>query len=520
MLEPTPHQNAIDDKEELTTGGPDAPPTSDDGDGQDKLTYSAENLSGIRQFFFVGTVCTAMFTNQVGTGNTLGIVGIIGESFNLQSEGELSWLVAGYALTVGTFVLLGGRLGDMYGYKRLFMIGMGWYALWSLVAGLSVYSNHVLFIFARVFQGLGPAMTLPNGLALLGTAYRPGPRKNMAFAWFGGSAPFGSIGGFTMGGLFALAWWPWVYWSQAIALVCLGLLASWAIPDQPLAEEVQVSTGVDKVKNLDLPGGTLGVSALVLINFAWNQAVVVGWQQAYVYVTLIIGMILLGAFIFYEARISTNPLLPFAAFNGDIAFVFACTAAGWGCFGIWVFYAAQLVLNFRGVTPILLAAWYSPVVASGFISALTVGRALGKVSPAWVMLVGQVAYFVGSILMVTFPLNTTYWGHFFFSVLIICVGMDTSFPAATIIFSNAVEPRYQGMAASVVLTIVNYSISLGLGFAGTVETQTNDGGAKVEQGYRNALWMAVGLAGLGLVLSLIYVVKDERKKRRMKKGDP
>jgi hypothetical protein len=95
-------------------------------------------------------------------------------------------------------------------------------------------------------------------------------------------------------------------------------------------------SATEKVKNLDLIGGTIGITALVLINFAWNQAVVAGWEQPYVYATLIVGCFLLAVFAYYEARLSPNPLLPFAAFNSDIAFVFGCTAAGWGTFGIWV----------------------------------------------------------------------------------------------------------------------------------------------------------------------------------------
>lgn len=171
---------------------------------EDGNVYPADALSTPRQILFVGT-CTAMFTNQVGLGNTLATVGVIGESFGITNQGQLSWLIAGYSLTIGTFILIGGRLGDEFSNKRMFVIGMSWYSLWSLVAGLSVYSSHVLFVFARVFQGMGPALTLPNGLAILGQSCSPGPRKNMSFAWFGASAPFGAIAGFVFGGLFARA---------------------------------------------------------------------------------------------------------------------------------------------------------------------------------------------------------------------------------------------------------------------------------------------------------------------------
>lgn len=92
----------------------------------------------------------------------------------------------------------------------------------------------------------------------------------------------------------------------------------------------------ERVEDLDIPGGLTGVTALVLFNFAWNQAVVVGWQRPYVYVCLILGLLFGAAFFSIEVFWAKSPILPLAAFNSDIVFVFACTATGWACFGIWV----------------------------------------------------------------------------------------------------------------------------------------------------------------------------------------
>lgn len=275
-----------------------------------------------------------MFTNQIGLGNTLTTVGQIGQTWNITNQGQLSWLIAGYSLTIGTFILIAGRLGDEFGNKKLFVIGMSWYSLWSMVAGLSVYSSHVLFVFARVFQGMGPAMTLPNALAILGQSYSPKPR-GMAIAWFAGSAPFGAIAGFLFGGLFALAWWPWIYWSQAIALAGVAAFAAWTIPPLPVQPK-QNRTLRERLEDLDIPGMLTGVAALVLFNFAWNQAVVVTWKEPYVYVCLILAFLFGAAFFSIEIYWAKSPILPVAAFNSDIAFVFGCTATGWACFGIWV----------------------------------------------------------------------------------------------------------------------------------------------------------------------------------------
>jgi MFS family permease len=169
-----------------------------------------------------------------------------------------------------------------------------------------------------------------------------------------------------------------------------------------------------------------------------------------------------------------------------------------------------VALDIGGNTPLQIAAWFVPVIPVGLVSALAVGKLIGRIPASWIMVVGQVAYLVGSILAASRPPHSIYWTYYFFSVLIITVGMDTSFPSAVIIFSNAVPREFQGMGASVVLTVINYSISIGLGFAGTVETNINKAGKNEHDrllGYRGALWFSVGLAGLGFVLSLLFIVK-------------
>ena len=109
--------------------------------------------SPFREFLFVGVVCVAQLSTQISLGQTLNLVHVIGRHFNVTNPGTLSWFVAGYSLTVGSFILMFGRLGDYYGYKRLLVIGLCWFSFWSMVAGVSSYSNFVLFIFARVLQG-------------------------------------------------------------------------------------------------------------------------------------------------------------------------------------------------------------------------------------------------------------------------------------------------------------------------------------------------------------------------------
>ena len=476
----------------------------------------AETLSPVREILFVGLICCAQFTTQVGLGQCLSILHVIGDSYGLSNPGELSWLIAAYSLTVGTFILLAGRLGDVYGYKIMLIIGFSWFSIWSMIAGLAVYSNHVLFDFARVFQGVGPAICLPNGLAILGASYAPGPRKAMVFAVFGATAPGGAIIGAVFAGLFSLAWWPWAFWSFAIVLACIAVIGSYVIPNPP-KKFAKAGTLRETVAELDLLGGLTGVTALILINFAWNQSGVVTWTKAYVYVCLILGAFFTAAFFFIELRVATSPLIPFGALSTDVAFVLACVACGWSCFGIWVYYLWQFFQQLRGASPLLAAAWASPVAISGAIASVTTGFLLGRLRPAWVMTIALTAFIVGTILIATAPVDQSYWAQSFVCTIVIPWGMDMSFPAATLILSDAVAKKHQGIAASLVATIVNYSISLSLGFAGTVESHVNHGGttpADVLLGFRGAWYFAIGISGFGLFLSLVFLARGYWKDRR------
>jgi MFS family permease len=175
-------------------------------------TKSLENQVSLpRECLVVTLISLAMVLTQSVLGQTVVLSHIIADHYNITEPGVISWFVAGYSLTVGTFILFSGRLGDVFGWKQMLVFGYVWFGVWSIISGLAWYSNHVLFIFTRVFAGIGASICLPNGLAMLGALYQPGKRKNMAFAVFGGCAPAGAISGIAVAGLFNLAWWPCEY---------------------------------------------------------------------------------------------------------------------------------------------------------------------------------------------------------------------------------------------------------------------------------------------------------------------
>ncbi|KAI1477261.1 major facilitator superfamily-domain-containing protein [Daldinia eschscholtzii] len=483
----------------------------------------AETLSLPREILFVFVICLAQLFTQNGLGQTISIIHTIGNDFGIANPGELSWFMAGYSLTIGTFILFSGRLGDVFGHKTLFLIGMGWYSIWTTVCGLAVYSNHILFIFARVLQGIGPAIILPNGLAILGVTYAPGRRKEMVFAIFGAMAPTGSVIGSLFAAILALAWWPWAFWVFGIVLAATVVLGYYVIPSASNRHHVRPQGLKDTLRELDIVGTLLGVGGLVLVNFAWNQAPVVGWAQPYVYVLLIVGLLLLVGFFVFELKFAQHPLIPFNALSYDVSFVLAAIACGWSCFGIWFFYSWEFLLVLRKIPPLLATAMFAPTVISGILAALFTGYTLHRLRPPIVMTMALVFFTTGITILATCPVEQVYWGQFFVSGIIMPWGMDMSFPAGTLILSDAVPRKHQGIAASLVNTVVNYSISLGLGFAGTVETQVNKGGetpADILKGYRGAYYMGIGLASLGVIVCIAFVAKSSNRKGATNHGAP
>ena len=466
-------------------------------------------ISLLHEVTFVITILLAQILLQAGVGQGLAPLHIIGNHFNITNPGELSWYVAGFTLTAGTFILIAGRCGDMYGHKRVFISAFVWYGVWSILCGASYYSNNIFFTIARGFQGMGPAFITPNGLALLGRTYPPGMRKNLVFSLFGACAPGGYILGATFSTLLAeRTLWAWAYWIMGIVCFLTALCAVWAVPS-PGAGSGAEEKKFHEQQHFDYLGALAGVSGLVLFNVAWNQGPTVGWPDPYVYVLLIIGIFCLVAFFIIESRVQ-QPLLPVKALSAPVLFVLSATGAGWGSFGIYLYYFWQFLIQLRHHSPLLVSAENSPSALTGVIASVVTGFLISKVPTPYIMILALICFCVTPILTATMPINQTYWASTFVSTLIIPFGMDMSFPAATIILSGAVPKEHQGIAASLVLTTTSYSISLGLGIAGTVASRIDPNGTDLLRQFRSAWYTSIGLAVMGLVIAILSALYMRR----------
>lgn len=484
----------------------------------------------LREWMGVLVLCSAMLLTQSSLAQTVINLPSISQTFDVQDDpGQQSWFTAAYSLTVGTFVLPSGRLGDMYGHRLLVQIGFAWFALFQMIGGLvGQYTSSLIgFDILRGLMGIGPAILLPNAIAILGRLNPPGSlAKMISFCTYAATAP----NGFVLGGLFsglitqnAALGWYWSFYIFAIVLAVICCLTFLVIPTDAAIEQRVVSWQKDgnqtddpagavhsptpNQRSFDPIGTIVGVSGLILFNFAFNQALVVGWPTVYVYVLLIVGILLMAAFIFVEGRVK-DPLVPHEVFQLRTSLVLGCIALGWSSFGTFVFYGVRFLQELRHASPLSVVAQFTPCGVAGIIAAFSSVFLLQKIRPAWVMLGAMCAFCAGNTLVATMPVGQVYWIEMFLATIITPFGMDMSFPSASIIISDALPPSKQGTAGSLVNTIVNYSIAFGLGLAGTVELQVNHSNTDLERGFRGALYLGIGLAGLGILCALTLLLID------------
>lgn len=476
-----------------------------------QLSHGRPPLSFAREILFIAIICLSQLLHFAAFAQTLAPAQTIGSSFQPATPGLLSWYTSAYGLGAATFALPAARLADLVGHKRVFVGGFAWFALWSVVAGASVYVRRegeeggaVFLCVCRAMQGIGAATTVPSGQVMLVGVYGLGPRRNLVMCLFGTSAPLGFVLGAVMASLFAeLASWEWAFF--VLGAVCFTLACQSVLvlpPDPPIDPRTRRMEQLWRL--VDFPGIVLGASGIVLFVFAWNQAPLVSWTVPYVYFLLIIGVLLLGAFIYVE-NAAQYPLLPLKAITPTTTTILTCVAVSWGCFAIWAYYTFRFLVVLRGWSPLLASAGFAHTPVIGFIASVLVGLLLRRVTPYWVLFASMLFFLLSAALMATAPVGQTYWLNSFLSILFAPLGINMSLPVATVLVANSLPAEHRGMASSLVFTVVFTSASLSLGVAGTVVSSVGQDSA---EGYRGAFYVAVGLAAVGSLLALVAAICD------------
>src|SRR5215210_2976284 len=333
------------------------------------------------------------------------------------SPENLQWVISGYALTFGGLLLLGGRVGDLLGRRRLFMIGLGLFAITSLLAALSVSSG--MLIAARLLQGAAGAILSPSVFSIVSVTFEEGAERNKALGILGGIAGSGAaIGGLAGGVLTEYAGWEWIF----LVNVPIGIATLFFVP-----RYVRESRATDLTRHFDAAGATTVTAGLMFLVYGLTQSTNNGWTSGKTIGALSAAAALIATFVFVEAR-SRSPLVPLSFFRKRTPTGANIIGFGLGTMIFGVFFMLSLymqqVLGYSAMQTGVgyLAVALTAVVAAGASQALVTRLGVKPVLTAGMVLLGLGLAFFSQV-----SVGGSYVSDLLPGFLLIGVGMGFSF---------------------------------------------------------------------------------------------
>lgn len=386
-------------------------------DDHQKLPYSKWRCIAL-----VATVTGASFTNTLSVQSVVIILPSIGRDLAIP-DSRLQWIVSAYALTFGCFLLLWGRIADVFGKKAIFVAGSAWVTA-TTVANPFI-PNEIVFNIFRGLQGLGAAANVPTAIGILGTTFPPGKAKNYAFAAYGAGAPLGSIFGNLMSGLItSYANWKWVFGVLAILAGVVTVVGYLIIPAQPppaiLPRGATASTTPPippMIRSIDWFGGFLITLGLIGLLFALTEGNVVGWSTPWVGALIGISLLLVGAFVVWQMWLERpynvqkqlaghawppRPLVRISIFSrsgGPFGTSLIIMALFFSSFNGYLVYATYFYQDYQGLSAIQTTLRFIPTGIVGILTCFVVARLLSVVPTYLILLFGNAAVSISSLLL-------------------------------------------------------------------------------------------------------------------------
>src|SRR5688572_944325 len=381
------------------------------------------------------------------------------------SQENLQWVVSAYALFFGGFLLLGGRVSDIVGRRRVFVAGLIVFTGASLLSGLA-WSEGAL-IAARALQGLGAAMITPAALSILSTTFAEGKERNAALGAWGGVGAFGAVAGVLLGGVLTDALsWEWIFYVN----IPVGVLALVLTPF--LIGESRDATA----ESYDVPGAVLVTGGLVTLVYAITQANSYGWGSIETIGLFTAAGVILAGFLGWEAR-AKDPLMPFSIFRlrtlvgANVAGLILGTAM-FGMFLMLTLYMQQVL----GYSPMKTGVAYLAVAGTAIIWSGVAAQLVNRVGVKPVLVVGMTALTAGLVYFTQVSVGGSYWTDLFPGFLLIAVGLGFSFVPISIAALAGVQPAEAGLASGLINTSQQIGGALGIAALSAIATSiTTDG---------------------------------------------
>ncbi|KAJ9658184.1 hypothetical protein H2198_003889 [Neophaeococcomyces mojaviensis] len=414
---------------------------------------------------------------------------------NLQGATSV-WPATAFSLSIASTLMLFGRLGDRYGAYIVYVCGIAWLLVWSLIAGFS--QNQLMLIFCRAFQGVGSAAFLPASVQLIGSTYRPGPRKNIVFSIYGGAAVAGFYIGIFFAGLVAqFTNFGWYFWVGTIFTTITLIVAVWRIP-KDVAEKREDKPDIDWI------GAGLITSGIVLLVFSITESAHVGWRTPYIPTLFSISVVLLLGAVWFEGWIAKQPLLPPDIFKVPcMTPLFFSVFILYGTIGLFLLYGTEYFRNIMGVGPLQVVAWYTPMAIGGIILALAEGFLLAYIPGRILLILSGIGALGAQLLLAIVPTNGSYWAYIFSSMILGTMGIDLSITLVMVFVTTQLPLARQGLAGGLVNSVLQLGMAIAIGLADIIRTMTEPYAGQV-QSFKNVFWFGVAAGAMSLVLLTIW----------------
>ncbi|WP_424215934.1 DHA2 family efflux MFS transporter permease subunit (plasmid) [Streptomyces sp. BI20] len=375
------------------------------------------------------------------------------------TDGNRQWVITAYTLAFGGLLLLGGRISDLAGRKRTFLIGLVGFAAASALGGAAV--NPGMLFGARALQGCFAALLAPSALSLLTTTFTDPAERGKAFGIYGAIAGGGSAIGLISGGLLTeyLNWRWCLYVNVPIALIAVfGGMA--LIHDRP---------GHAAGARLDVLGAVLGCGGLVAVVYGFSEAEALGWTDPLVLGLFAAGLVLLVAFAWWQTR-APHPLLPPRVVRDrNRAGAFATMGlATIGMFGVFLFLTYYLQVTLR-YSPVRTGLAFLPMTAAIIIGSTQISaRLLQRTAPRNLMVPGMLLATTAMVLLTRLTVDSDYVGHVLPALLILGLGMGLTFMPVFATATADVPPRDAGVTSATVNTAQQIGGSIGTALLNTL----------------------------------------------------
>ncbi|MEU2441481.1 MFS transporter [Streptomyces rubradiris] len=431
------------------------------------------------------------------------------------SDGNKQWVITAYALAFGGLLLFGGRVADLWGRKRTFVLGLAGFAVASALGGAA--TTGPLMFGARALQGVFGALLAPAALSLLAVMFTDARERAKAFGIYGAIAGGGGAVGLILGGfLTEYLNWRWTFFVN-VPFAVVAAAGAYFVVREP--------EGGRNRNPLDIPGVLLSTLGLVALVYGFTRAESDGWSDTVTVAMFVASVVLLLAFVVVETKVKA-PLLPLRVVTdrnrGGIYLSLGLAIIG--MFGLFLFltYYLQIV---KGYSPVKTGFAFLPMVVGMITGSTQIGTRLMTRLPARLLMgPGFLVAGVGMLLLTQLEIDSSYPALLLPAMLLLGLGMGTAFMPAMSLATQGVQPRDAGVASAMVNTSQQVGGAIGTALLNTIASSATTSYVKdhiagatgkpqqqlvglqgMVHGYTAAIWVAVGILALASLIAFTFV---------------